>query len=69
MKFRFTSKETICNVQRLDIKPGDKLLVTVQTGLTQDEVDRIHRGFSTLGTGVVVVTDNVRVQVVGEVDA
>ena len=69
MKFRFTSKETICNVQRLDIKPGDKLLVTVPAGTMQDEVNNIHRAFKSFGIDAVVVTDNMSLQVIAEVDA
>ena len=64
MKLRFKSKETVCNVQRLDIRPGDKLLVTLPVDTSQDVVNDVSDRFVQFGIPVLVTTDNASVSVV-----
>ena len=59
-------KIEIEDVQRLDVKPGDVVLVTVPPGTEQVTADYIKNRFeTTLPVRVLVKTSNIQVEVVG----
>lgn len=54
------------DIKRLDVKPGDVLLVTVPTGMSQEVAARLANMFETnLPIRVVVKTSDVQVEVAG----
>jgi hypothetical protein len=58
------------DIKRLNVKPGDVLLVTVPQGATADQAQHIKNLFETnLPIRVVVKTAEVEVEIVGEADA
>lgn len=60
------SKIEIEDVQRLDVQPGDVLLVTVPEGTTQADAERIRAGFETaLPVRVLLKSQNIQVETVG----
>lgn len=59
-------KIEIVDVQRLNVKPGDVLLVTVPPGTSQEVADHIRNRFeTTLPVRAIVKNSEVQVEVVG----
>lgn len=59
-------KIEIEDVQRLNVQPGDVLLVTVPPGTSEEIVNRIRNKFeTTLPVRVLVKTSDVQVEVAG----
>lgn len=59
-------KFTIEDVQRLDVKPGDVLLVTVPRTMSLENVERVKNAFEThLPVRVLVKPADVQVEVAG----
>ena len=63
-------KLTIEDVERLNVAPGDVLLVTLPTGSTSEEFETVRNAFETkLPVRVLVKSADVQVQVVAEGEA